>query len=564
MRRSKLLPYLPVAACSILYFLPFLHVVSHHADEGTLMTNAVRVAEGELPFRDFFEVSGLGTFYWLAIFFKLLGTTWLASRICLLLTTTGIVVLLFYLARRLRFGMGLMPAIFFVAVSRDHWNMISHHMDSTLFGLLAFALLLLWMDAPRPFILFLAGAAAGLTTWCMLTKGALLCLSLVLLLAILYRGESCLRGLLTLLGGYLLVIVSVLALFWRAGGLSGLIDDNLLWPLANYTGVNAAPYGLGFRQLCWDSLGGFRLAFPPVTTMAISAFLSVPFLVVLGLPVLLAILCLPHRRVAFCRTTLPYWLAGGAFWLSEMHRIDLGHLVFGCPIFVMLAFYLWSQARGKLAYWALQFVGACGVVLAMQNPIVAMSAPTTIYTRRGVVRDVFSADLPVLQFLNERLRPGESVFVYPYTPLYYFLSAGKDPTRYTTLVYGFNTEEQFRDAIGTLGTNQVRYVVWDRSSPQWLHRVFPAYRDPPQNKLIMEPYLEAHYRVVGGTESGLQFLERRDSPAREAAPQGSEAGFHDRRGRRTLPDHLLGRKSFGPPDPDLVSLRPYERREFAR
>ena len=526
MRRSKLLPYLLVAACSIIYFLPFLHVVSHHADEGTLMTNAVRVAEGELPFRDFFEVSGLGTFYWLAIFFKLLGTTWLASRICLLLTTTGIVVLLFYLARRLRFGTGLMPAIFFVAVSRDHWNMISHHMDSTLFGLLAFALFLLWMGAPRPFILFLAGAAAGLTTWCMLTKGALLCLSLVLLLGILYRGGSRLRGLLTLLGGYVLVIVSVLALFWRAGGLPGLIDDNLLWPLANYTGVNAAPYGLGFRQLCWDSLGGFRLAFPPVTTMAVSAFLAVPFLVVLGLPVLLAILCLPYRRVAFGRAALPYWLAGGAFWLSEMHRIDLGHLVFGCPIFVILAFYLWSQASGKLAHGALQLVATCTFVLAMQNPLVALSAFTKIYTPRGVVRDVFSEDLPVLQFLNERIKPGEPIFVYPYTPVYYFLSAARNPTRYSTLVYGFNTEAQFRDAVRSLETNNVRYVVWDRSA-QWLPRAFPAYRAPSRDKLIMEPYLEDHYRVVAGTDTGFQLLERKEPPAREAELHRSAACFHD-------------------------------------
>jgi len=55
MQLSKRLPYLLVAASSILYFLPFLRVLSHHGDEGTLITGAVCVAEGQLPFRDFFE-----------------------------------------------------------------------------------------------------------------------------------------------------------------------------------------------------------------------------------------------------------------------------------------------------------------------------------------------------------------------------------------------------------------------------------------------------------------------------------------------------------------------------
>jgi len=131
MQRSKRLPYLLVAACSILYFLPFLRVLSQQGDEGTLIDGAVRVAEGQLPFRDFLEVSGLGTFYWLALFFKLLGTTWLATRICLLFTTLGITILLFYLTRRLRCRMEAVPVIFFVAVSYHNWNAISHHTDSS-------------------------------------------------------------------------------------------------------------------------------------------------------------------------------------------------------------------------------------------------------------------------------------------------------------------------------------------------------------------------------------------------------------------------------------------------
>jgi hypothetical protein len=216
--------------------------------------------------------------------------------------------------------------------------------------------------------------------------------------------------------------------------------------------------------------------------------------------------------VAFDRVTLPYWLAGAALWLSEMHRKDMPHIVFGSPLLVILAFYLYRRARGKWAHWTLHLITICAFALALLNPLVAMLAPHTRYTRRGVMRDGFS-ETAVLQFLNERVKPGQAIFVYPYAPLYYFLSATRNPTRYSILMYQINTESQFREAVQSLETNNVRYVVWDRSFPQWVNRWFPAYHIPPQDKLIMEPYLVEHYRAVGGTGTGFQFLERKDSLA---------------------------------------------------
>src|SRR5258708_4158247 len=187
MQIYKRLPYILLAVCSVLYFAPFLRVFVFNGDEGTLITGAARVAGGEIPSRDFVEVMGPGTFYWLALFFKLLGPTWFATRVCLLLTTVIITLVLYYLARRLHCGLEALPVIFFVAVSFRGWNAISHHMDSNLFGLLSFAALVHWIDRRQRFVLFLAGFGAGLTTWFMLPKGLFLLLSFVLVLWILDR-----------------------------------------------------------------------------------------------------------------------------------------------------------------------------------------------------------------------------------------------------------------------------------------------------------------------------------------------------------------------------------------
>jgi hypothetical protein len=512
MQISKSLPYVACAGCAMLYFAPFLRVLSHSGDEGTLIMGAVRVLDGQLPSRDFFEAMGPGTFYWLALFFKLLGTTWLATRICLLVTTAIISVVLYYLARRLRPGLEAIPVIFFVAVSYHSWNAISHHMDSNLFALLAFLLLLFWTDQRRPYFLFLAGFSAGLTTWIMQPKGVMLFSSFLLLVWMLCRKEPAFwPSVRTLLGGYLTVMVTVVALFWAAGGLPELIYSNITWPLQQYSGTNAVPYGKEFLELYWTSFTtSLRQVISPFAAIAISGFLSVPFIAVMGLPLALAAILATYRGAAFDRTTLPYWVTGCALWLSEMHRKDVAHIVYGAPILIILAFYYCRRTNLRTVRYAVQLVAICAVVLAALNPLVALAAQTKLVTRRGTVYDAFHGN-PVLDFLNARVPPGESVFVYPYAPLYYFLSAAKNPTRYSVLMYRINPDGQFQDAVRSLEASKPRYVIWDRSFPKWVNVWFPAYRIPQPDQLIVEPYLTDHYTVIGGTESGYQFLQRKES-----------------------------------------------------
>ncbi len=513
-RRSDWRPYVMVAVCSILYSLPFLHVLSHQGDEGTLTAAAVRVLDGQVPYRDFFEVMGPGTFYWLALFFKLLGTTWVASRICLLVTTLGITVLLLYLARGLpRPTQGrewiAAPVVFFVAVSYRYWNTVSHHMDSTLTGLWAFAAFMAWIKHRNPLILFGAGAGAGLTSLVMLPKGGLLCAAFLFLLPLLNGREFILRRAVTLLGGYASIIGLTLALFWRAGGLTDLIQATLLWPLRNYNAINNVSYGLGFHEMYRDVFVPSFSAFgPPAVAIFLGVLFSIPFAMALALPGILLVLSLCNRRAAFDRLTWPYWIAGAALWLSEMHRKDLIHIVFGSPLFILLAFYLFHQTRGKWSFSAMQVATACSFALALLNPLVAMIAPYRIDTPRGGIRG-HSADA-VLPFLLQRTQAGENIFVYPYAPQYYFLSGGTNPTRYSILLYGYNTEQQFRDAVKSLEAHKPRYVVWDHAPRLWAHQS-SSYRPPTQDELIMEPYLLQHYRAVGGDENGYQFLERKDA-----------------------------------------------------
>ena len=103
----------------------------------------------------------------------------------------------------------------------------------------------------------------------------------------------------------------------------------------------------------------------------------------------------------------------------------------------------------------------------------------------------------LLEFLKTHTDPSEYVFIYPYQPIYYFAAKLRNPTRYSYIQYSLHTRAQFAEAVHDLDQKQVRYVVFDTLlSGEHFQGMFPAYRQPEKSQLIIEPYLEAHYRLA--------------------------------------------------------------------
>ena len=138
-------PYLIFTLCVSLYFFPFMRLLLRGSDEGILVEGAVRTVHGQLLGRDFLEVVGPGTFYWLALFFKLFGVTFLASRICLFVSSLGTALSLYFLSRRVCRSYQLLPCILvFATYFGTFWPEISHHVDSNCFALLSVVCMVLW------------------------------------------------------------------------------------------------------------------------------------------------------------------------------------------------------------------------------------------------------------------------------------------------------------------------------------------------------------------------------------------------------------------------------------
>jgi hypothetical protein len=508
---------------AIAYLYPFLRVLWRVGDEGTLVYGAQRVMEGALPYRDFFEPMGPGSFYFLAFFFKLFGSTFLVARGVLLFTGVSSVVLIHWMTRRLYQGPDeTLPAIYYLIVSLPLWPATNHHWDSNLFFLLGVAVFFLWQDHPRLFLLLLAGILAGITSCFMQHKGLLLFMSQFLLILIEnWRQADPKKGRLIvdlglLTAGYAGVGVIVVGLFFLAGGLPDLIFANLIFPLVHYQKVNICPFGFGLKELLWPTYQELWRSILPGKLAETWAFLSlVPVGFLLVLPAVLGVILVSSffrpawRANLFSRLLTPFWVMGFALWISELQRKDIIHLIYGSPILLVLAFFLcanfWRSHR-LFKTLSMSLIVCSLLVLSGINLMVAVSAQKPMETRRGKVY-LFKTD-EAMDFLLKHTHPQEEVFIYPYYSMYYFLADLHNPTRFTVLVYGFNTKDQFTETVDSLEKRKVKYILWDTLiNNETFSKWFPNYNGISENDLLLDHYLKGNYTIFC-VKSGFRILQR--------------------------------------------------------
>jgi hypothetical protein len=500
------IPYLLFTLCASLYFLPFMRLLLGNGDEGLLVYGAVRIAHGQVFARDFFEVVGPGTFYWLALFFKLFGVTFVATRICLFVTSLGTGLAMYFLSRRICGRYRILPCILLAGTYfGSSWPAISHHVDSNCFALLSVACMTVWQDRRKDGLLFAAGAVAGATTCFLQPEGVLLLVSILLWLWMQRkRGSTSLLSLGAVTGGYMSVVGLMLVYFWSRHALWDLFYANVVWPSEHYSAVNVVPYAQGIIHYYWDHYVIAKSGFHWTVVMA--AVLITPFLFVAALPGLLPALAARYRRNTVGPELVLYWLCGWALWLSEIHRKDICHLVFGSPLLIILCIYYLEQYRAKVADLALQILAISATCLAGFNLFLVLSA-RPLATRVGSVA-LLKSD-PVITLLQSKAGPGEEIFAYPYCAIYYFLSATTNPTRYGALLYNFDTPSQFEEVVRVLDQRRVRYVVWNAGLQEDMKTYFPGMKKVPDDQLIVEPYLESHYKVVWA-DADTRLMERKD------------------------------------------------------
>ena len=489
-------------AGTLLYLSRWPHDL-YGLDEGLFLYEAKRIRDGEIPYRDFFEIVTPGAWYAMALLFRLFGTTMETARNAMAVVHALIVgaVFLACRARRVHLGLAVAAAVSHLGICYPAFPIATPHWLSTLLTLALLLLFLVGRWTGRVGWWVVPGVVTGLLILVQQQKGLVLALGPLALLA----GEALLewrrgvplgraaRGLGWYMIGAAAIVVPPLGVLLVAAGMQPVVTDLIVQPLFYYRSFNRSTWGANqvaaFLQALRLPVGA------DVRGLSLLAYL--PAIVAIALAVAWL------RRGTRSRDD-DRGVAGLAAMLvlcpvaslSVIYNPDVIHLALIAPVFFVLAADTLEEllrllpgpaAAGRVVGWGLAVTLLALLVLKLDWQLDARCRAYSLSRMTAFGRvDFFNAEeVAVLDKLTELLRqepPGET-FAYPYYASLYLLTDTRNPTPYQLLIPGYSLPGQLEDAIDTLERRRVRYVVvW---FPLW-----PWASDP------VIAYLERKYERV--------------------------------------------------------------------
>ncbi|UUY02782.1 hypothetical protein LRS13_19145 [Svornostia abyssi] len=438
-------------------------------DEGLMLQAARRIADGQVPYRDFWWFYPPGQAYLLAGLQEVFGPSLVPWRVLRVLCDAGVGVLAYLLALRAaspRLALGAW-AVAILAMATPSGP---HPFPPTL--VLCLGALLLVTRHP-----VWAGALCGAAAAWRLEFGAGLGLAVVLGLALAPggdgarpRGRELIRFVVAAVGAGVVLYAPVVI----AAGLRPSWDLLIHYPLFEFADYQRLPFPLTYDgPLNVDSPGGFVS-----DTLENLLLFYVPLVLVIGLAASLVALALRWRRLdaveiataVFAIVMLQYLLAR----TDEFHTAPLAVMVaiLGAWAISRRADLLRARAAVPIAATcalALAYVAIVGAdrrVRALTAPTTAIASPVADGVRAGRAHDDGLND--TLRFLRSRTRPGEPIYVATRRsdlvtaghPLLYVLADRPNPTAYDIQAPGVVTSAPVqREIVEDLRRANVRYVV---------------------------------------------------------------------------------------------------------
>ena len=516
---------------SDLFLMPFLNFTILFPDEGIILQGAQRILDGQVLYRDFFSFYTPGSYYWTALRFKLLGTSFFAARVVLLFYGGLISVCLYMLARRVcSRWVAALTAYLFLVIGLPSRFLVLHNWDSTVLTVLALYAAVWWAESSRWAWAFATGTLVSLTCLFEQSKGAGLVVGLgvgFLLIARFGGRPNLLRrpNLTVLYAGLAWPAVLTFVYFASQHGLYQMIED-WLWPLEHYSLANRLPYGyisLSFEG--WETLYGSGSVLRTLFYMSLtSPFFVVPFLPFLALALLVLAVYRMRREDPPSAVNSYYVLVcacglGLVLGTVATGRPEADHLIYVAPplLLVLSAFLsgqvlnsrLLREAQALLLVFFLVSFTAFGMVFLLSGPL---SAKQFLATRRGRIK------LPccdtVIPYMERHIPRGEEIFVYPYQPLYYFLTATSSPTKFDYLQLGLHSEDQIGEALAQLAAHPPRMMVWAPAfNTITIPGVWPATPQKVLSQDVIRDYILARYRpcrTLSSEKVPYVFLVRKD------------------------------------------------------
>ena len=466
--------------------------LSLNADEGIYLDGALRVMNGQAPYRDFFVHTGPGSYWLYAAVFQLLGATLSHARVPVICEIAAIAAAVFYLTANLTsygFGLGVSFVVFAFETRDLGMIALNHRWDSSALAFLAVAPAYAALSVRSSRLAFASGVLAAAAAWCTPTLGIM-----ALVIAAWMLADHGIRNLLpAFLFGMTAVSLLCIGILALERALVPLIQ-HFLWTGANYSAANHVPYGwagTGYLEI-GSGLGAVGWIFYSLLLGVIVTPAVLPILTWLGWAVYFAIRRTPLRQE---KTIWFLIVCSVALVASTYPRWDIGHLLYVAPISYVLAATLLYRAASSKVTAAVAFAAMLVAIFVWVPLILKAGDYARLETPAGAVR-VEADDRKLLEMILTRVRPGESLFVFPYFATIYFLTRGVNPTHFSYLQPGLMTDADEEEALKELTAHPPEWVLYNDVPPEVYLKHWPS-SDPKRLRMrSIEQFLHASYRPV--------------------------------------------------------------------
>jgi len=514
---------LTVFMASFVYLYLFRRYTAMDPDEGIILQGAERILHGQVLYRDFFSFFTPGSYYLLALLFRIFGSSILVARSALVLLGSILSVLTYLLARRVvSRWVALVTAALATLTCLPYRFLVLHNWDSTLWACLALysAVRLLEIDAKRGMWKWAMamGSFAALTILFEQSKGAGLVLGLTvgfLLVAMAGRRRQIVSGWrswIAVAAGFAWPFLLTFAYFAAQHSLAPMLEG-WIWPLRHYSRANHVPYGY---QNWSDSsravlFGGHSWGHKLIAMLVMAPCFLVPVLPLVAVGVLIGSIssggrgeiARPNRHAYRVSDREAYYILvsatlSGLLLSVVVGRADILHFMYLAPLFyLVLAWILEGRNVGSSFFKAmlpalrvlvLTSFGFFGLALLVRN----LGANLGVETRRGAINT--AGRDTVLEYVQAHVNPGSRILIYPYLPLYYYLTGTFSPTGYEYIQPGMHTPEQTAEVERDLARDRTPVVLYEYSFAEKIPRSWPK---TPVEFIARDPladFILGHYR----------------------------------------------------------------------
>jgi 4-amino-4-deoxy-L-arabinose transferase-like glycosyltransferase len=506
-----------LAACAVLLMATVFYLLHHWPrdfytfDEGLYLYEAKRVLDGEVMYRDFFEILTPAWFYFVAGLYWLFGASLDTARMGMAVVHGLIVVLVYVLSR----GAGARPLIAACAAlvhptaGYPTCSIATPHWFATFLTLL---LLLAMLDRPATTVPrgLLWGALTGVLILVQQHKGFVMAVGvgLVLLIDQLRRGRGGVglgirRGA-AFFVGLVAVVGPVMLAFVVAAGFGDVFRALVLHPFVNYRRIHDAGslWNVYLTALRFD---GLWFQGVPDLVPLVGVLIYLP----LTLPLAALVTVWQWRKgtTGTPRLALVLLVTGSFGLLSVAYNPNPIHLAFIVPVWAVLAAHLLEgliramedkvrAVRVVVTALAVMLIAGAGWQLGETAQARRRFFPLPTETAFGRIDFSNEHDVEVYRWLARLLRPPqvEEIFSFPANPGLYLLTGTRNPTRYQIVLPDYTDQDQIEEIVARLEAGQVRYVVqsfyWGAGQltvlNQYLRRHYEWVRPPaPLGRLPM-------------------------------------------------------------------------------